>query len=179
MQCLIIAANGFEETELVAIVDILRRAGIDVTIAGLTTTIVESVRKVRIVADVRLDEIDHNRYDALILPGGDPGYKNLANSSRVIQIIKDFNKKKKIIAAICASPYVLAKAGILEDKIATIYPGLEKLIPRPRDGRVIVCENIITGRGPGDVFIFALKLVEILVGKKKALEIANKMLIKI
>jgi len=179
MQCLVIAANGFEETELVATVDVLRRAGIDVTVAGLNTTLVEGARKLRIVADARLDEIDCKNYDALILPGGNPGYKNLANSSRVMRIIKQFNRERRIIAAICASPYVLAKAGILEDRIATVYPGFEKLIPKPRDARVIVCGNVITARGPGDVFLFALKLVEILAGKKKASEIAERMLIKI
>jgi len=93
MRCLVIAANGFEETELVATVDVLRRAGIEVTVAGLNTTLVEGARKLRIVADARLDEIDYSNYDALILPGGNPGYKNLANSSRVMRIIKQFDKQ--------------------------------------------------------------------------------------
>ncbi len=178
MQVLFVVANGFEETELVATFDFLKRCGIEVTLAGLGSSVVESRNGLRILADCRLDEVDIKAYDALILPGGDPGYKNLANSARVLDIVREFEKEGKLIAAICAAPYVLAKAGILDDKIATIYPGMEKLIPRPREGRVIRCKNIITARGPGDVFLFAMKIGEVLVGKEKAKVVAKHMLVE-
>jgi len=178
MRALFIVANGFEETELVATFDFLKRCGIEVTLAGLGSSVIEGKNGLRILVDYRLDEIDVKAYDALILPGGDPGYKNLANSARVLDVIREFDKQGKLIAAICAAPYVLAKAGVLEDKIATIYPGMEKLIPRPRGGRVVRSKNVITARGPGDVFLFAMKVGEVLVGKEKVSEVARNMLVE-
>ncbi|MFH0832138.1 MAG: DJ-1 family glyoxalase III [Candidatus Aenigmatarchaeota archaeon] len=165
MKALVILANGFEEIESFAVVDILRRAKIDVTVAGLISTIVESSHAVRVMADKRLGDINTNDYDILILPGGNPGYKNLANSQIVINLVKNFEKKKKLIAAICGAPSVLAKAGIMEDRIGTIATGLEKELPRVRDAKVIVDKNVITSKGPGTAIEFALKIVEIISGK--------------
>ncbi len=160
MKVLIILADGFEEIEAFTVIDVLRRAENEVMVAGLVSNMVESARKVKVSADKRLLDVDPKQYDMLVLPGG-PGYKNLLNSSAVLNIIKDFDKNKKYIAAICAAPAVLAKAGILEDKIATIYPGMENQLPKPREAKVIMSENVITSRGPGTSMDFALKLAEI------------------
>lgn len=164
MKALIILANGFEEIEAFTVVDVLRRAKIDLTVVGLVSTIVDGAHFVRVMADKKLSDINPDNYDMLILPGG-IGYKHLTNSQAVLNLVKDFDKKKKFIAAICASPSVLAKAGIMENKIGTIYPGMEKELPRVRDAKVVVDKNVITSKGPGTSIEFALKLVEILAGK--------------
>jgi len=178
MKVLIPLVDGFEEIEAMTVVDVLRRAGIDVITAGLISTVVEGSHKVKVMADKRLSEIDYETVDALILPGGNPGYVNLSNSNRVLSLVKEFEKKKKIIGAICGAPYVLAKAGILENRIATIYPGLENKIPRPRTGKLIQDGNIITSQGPGTAMLFALKLVELLAGKDKMLKLKRELIIE-
>jgi 4-methyl-5(b-hydroxyethyl)-thiazole monophosphate biosynthesis len=168
---LIPLAEGFEEIEVSTIVGVLRRANLNVVLAGLPSTMVKSARGVSIVTDKKLDDIKFDDFDALILPGGSPGYTNLARSQKVLSAVEDFSSKKKLIGAICGAPFVLAKAGILDNKRATIYPGMEKELPRPRSGRVVIDENIITSQGPGTAMEFALKLVEILVDRNRAMEI--------
>ncbi len=168
MKILVPLAEGFEEIETMSIVDVLRRAGHDVVLAGIPGSIITGSRGVRVLADKMLKDIDENDFDVLVLPGGYPGYINLGKSQRVSDIIKKFNEKQKTVAAICAAPSVLAKAGVLNDRKATIYPGMEKEIPRPRGDRVVVDGNIITGQGPGAAMEFALKIVEVLDGKEKA-----------
>jgi len=176
MSALVILSNGFEEVEAFTVIDVLRRAGIDVVTVGLTTTMVDSAQRVRVMADKKLSDISPEDFEALILPGG-PGYRNLLNSNAVIELVKSFDKNKKIVAAICAAPAVLAKAGILEDKIATIYPGMESQLQRPRDAKVIVAGNVITSRGPGTSMEFALKLAEILAGANTAKTIREGMVV--
>ncbi|MBU0898213.1 MAG: DJ-1/PfpI family protein [Nanoarchaeota archaeon] len=160
--------EGFEEAEMTCTVDVLRRAGLDVITAGIPATIIKGMHEMTFMADRRMEELNIDKFDALVLVGGNPGYINLGKSKSVIETIKKFNSEKKLIAAICASPSVLAKAGILENKKATIYPGMEREIPRPRDGRVIVDGNIVTSQGVGTAIEFALKIVEILAGKQKS-----------
>lgn len=177
MRAVIILAEGFEEIEAFATIDILRRANVEVTIASLSSSIVESSRKIRTMTDKRLAEIKVDDYDAVILPGG-PGYKNLANSQAVLSLIKEFDKKKKIVAAICAAPSVLAKAGILETRIATIYPGMESQIPKPRDAKVVVDGNVVTAKSPGTAIDFAIKLAEILAGKAAARKVREDLVME-
>lgn len=176
MSVLVILADGFEEIEAMTIIDILRRAGVDVVTVGLNSTTVDSAHRVRVMADKKLSDINPEDFDALILPGG-PGYRNLLNSSAVIELVKSFDKNKKLVAAICAAPAVLAKAGILEEKIATIYPGMESELPRPRDAKVIVANNVVTSRGPGTAMEFALKLAEILTGANTAKKVREGMVV--
>ena len=113
----------------------------------------------------KLEDINTDEFDVLVLPGGYPGYVNLGNSQKILNTIKNFDSQKKIICAICGSPSVLAKAGILDERKATIYPGMEKEIPRPRGEKVVVDENVITSQGPGTAVDFVLKIVEVLLGK--------------
>ncbi|MFH1444985.1 MAG: DJ-1 family glyoxalase III [Nanoarchaeota archaeon] len=165
---LIPLAEGFEEIEASSTIDVLRRAGLDAVTAGIPATMVKGAHDIIFMADKRFEEINLDKFDALVLLGGNPGYINLGKTQSVAAAIKKFNSENKVIAAICAAPSLLAKAGILDNKKATIYPGMEREIPRPRDGNVIVDGNIITSKGPGTAIEFALKLVEILSGKEKA-----------
>lgn len=162
-------ANGFEEIEALTVVDVLRRIGIKVDTVGVVSSMIIGSHGIKIITDKRLAEIEEDEYDAIVLPGGDPGYKNLAKTSKIIEILKKMNSKGKLIAAICASPSILAKAGLLEGKRATIYPGMEKELPYPRGDRVVIDGNTITSQGPGTAIEFALAIVEALVGKEKAL----------
>jgi len=167
--------DGFDEIEAFTVVDVLRRAGIEVFIAGAPSKFVTSMHGVKTQVDGMFDEIDINKYDALILPGG-AGYMSLVNSQVMINAIIDFSKQGKILAAICGAPMAFVKAGILKGKRATIAPGLEKNLDMPRGERVIVDGNIITSQGPGTAMEFSLKIVEVLLGKPKALQMKQHLL---
>ena len=166
----IFLAKGFEEIEAVTVIDILRRADINVIIAGLSPGNVEGGHSIMIIPDTTIDDLDINNFDALIIPGGNPGYKNLRNDSRVIALIKKASESGKIIAAICAAPSVLTYAGVLGGKNCTIYPGMEKELEQggsnPKQDLVVIDDNIITSRGPATALHFALAIVEKLVGKQ-------------
>ena len=177
MKAIIILVNGFEEVEALTVVDVFRRAGIDITIAGLVSTVIQGAHDIKVIAERRLSDINTKNYGILILPGGE-GYKSLMNSQTVLNLIRNFNSAGKYIAAICAAPAVLAKAGVLDDRIATIYPGMEKMIPKPREGKIIIDKNIITARGPGVAMLFALKLVEIIKGKKNVNRLKNDIVVE-
>jgi 4-methyl-5(b-hydroxyethyl)-thiazole monophosphate biosynthesis len=157
------------------VVDILRRAGIEAVMVGLSSSIVMSSHGVRVFADKKLADINPDEYDGIVLPGGNPGYKNLGKSEKILEIIRKFNSEGKLVAAICGSPAVLAKAGVLNERKATIYPGMEREIPYPRSDRVVVDENVITSQAPGTAIEFALKIVEYLLGKEKALDLKQKL----
>jgi len=164
-------AEGFEEIEAMTVTDVLRRAGVEVVTVGIPGSLVTGSRKVRVYADRKVDDVNTAEFDALVLPGGYPGYMNLGKSKKIMDMIVTFNKQNKLIGAICAAPTVLAKAGILENKRATCYPGMEKELPYPRSDKVVVDGNIVTSQGPGTAIPFALKLVEILQGQEKAMQV--------
>ncbi len=124
-KALVFLATGFEEIETVTIVDVLRRAGIDVTVAGLTFNVIDGAHEIKMVPDKSIDDVKVENFDAVVVPGGSPGYKNLREDPRVIDIVKEAFKSDKIVAAICAAPAVLSDAGILNGKFCTIYPGME------------------------------------------------------
>jgi 4-methyl-5(b-hydroxyethyl)-thiazole monophosphate biosynthesis len=176
MKVMVPLAEGFEEIEALTIVDVLRRAGIKVDTVGIVSSMVTGAHGVRITADKKLIEIKPEEYDAIVLPGGNPGYKNLAKSARITEILQKMNEEGKLIAAICASPSVLAKAGILENKRATIYPGMENELPYPRGDRVVVDGNIITSQGPGTAMEFALKIVEVSLGSNTAMNLKRELI---
>lgn len=169
---LIPLADGFEEIEAFAVVDILRRAGIEVVTAGIGGIIVNSSHGVRVNSDTRLiDMEDFRSFDGIVLPGGSPGYENLLRNERVLRIVDSFAKQGKFIGAICGSPMILVKLGLLKEKKATIAPGLIKHLDKPRGDAVVVDGNIVTSQGPGTAVAFALKIVEQLMGKAKAMQI--------
>lgn len=161
MKALMLLADGFSEMDAFTVIEVMKRAGSEVVTASLSSSVVIGASKTKVVADKKLGEIDPYLYDMLILPGG-PGYKNLLNSGKVIELIKNFDKNKKYIAAMCESPEILATAGVLEDKIATINPGWESKLPRPRDAKVVVARNIVTSSTSMAALDFALKLAEIM-----------------
>ncbi|WNZ29133.1 MAG: DJ-1/PfpI family protein [Candidatus Bathyarchaeota archaeon] len=180
IKALVFLATGFEEIEAVTIVDILRRGNIAVTTAGITPNPIEGAHKLKIIPDKYVEEIFAQEFDAIICPGGAPGYKNLRIDSRVIHIIKNAYNQNKLVAAICAAPAVLSDAGILENKKCTIYPGMEnELIKgkgKPKPDNVVVDGRIVTSKGPATALEFALKLVEMLSGKHVADSVAKQVL---
>lgn len=177
MKIMVPLAQGFEEIEALTIVDVLRRAEINVDTVGIPATLITSKYGVKVFTDKKISDVKIEEYDGIVLPGGNPGYINLGRSTSLIEMIKKLNAKGKLIAAICASPVILAKIGLLFDKKATIYPGRESEIPYPRDARVVVDGNIITSQGPGTALEFALKIVEKLLGTRKVLELKQKLVV--
>jgi 4-methyl-5(b-hydroxyethyl)-thiazole monophosphate biosynthesis len=177
MKLFIPFAEGFEEIEALAVVDVLRRAGIKIDTVGVPNSMVTGAHGVRVSVDKRLIELNPEDYDGVVLPGGNPGYLNLGRSTSLIDMIKKLNMKGKLIAAICGAPSILAKAGILENRRATIYPGMEKELPYPRGDRVVVDQNIITSQAPGTAIEFALKIVEVLAGKPRVLALKKELVV--
>jgi 4-methyl-5(b-hydroxyethyl)-thiazole monophosphate biosynthesis len=169
MKVLIPLAQGFEEIEFTTAVDILRRAGIDVVIAGLKPGLTEGRSKVKVMPDTTLDDVKLDDFDAIVLPGGSPGFVNLGNDSRVIKAVQDMDKAGKYVAAICGAPSVLVKAGVINGRRATIHPaGKDEVASCAQyvDERVVVDGKMITSKAAGTAMEFALKLVEILAGKE-------------
>lgn len=157
-------ADGCEELEAVTIIDLLRRAGIEVVVAGLKPGIVTASRGVQLVPDLSLDVALKDNYDMVVLPGGMPGAANLKNDVRIIELLKQMAAAGKYTAAICAAPMVLAEAGILNGKQATSYPGFLDAIPDVTLSSAAVVRDgkVLTSRGPGTAMDFALALVEVL-----------------
>jgi 4-methyl-5(b-hydroxyethyl)-thiazole monophosphate biosynthesis len=168
-------ADGCEELEAVTIVDILRRAGIDVVTAGLDDQLVRASHGVRIMPDTNLDEALTRDYDMVVLPGGLPGADNLDEDPRVKELLKKMANSERFTAAICAAPKVLANAGLLRGKKATAYPGsLDSVNHQAQlvSGDAVVRDGkVITSRGPGTAMDFALALIEALTGKAKRDEV--------
>ena len=172
---LVILAPGFEEIETVTVVDILRRAGARVTLAGTEDGTLQGSRGINLVPDSRLNDVDVDDFDMVILPGGQPGTSNLQKDERVRAILLKMNQDDKKIAAICAAPVVLQSAGLLESKTFTSHPSVKdelKDVPYS-ENRVVVDGNIITSRSPGTAMEFAMKLVEILFDTAR-METVNK-----
>lgn len=157
---MVLLANGFEEIEALATVDILRRANVVCDMVSIGEDIVETSHGMFIKSDKTIEDIEKD-YDAIILPGGMPGAKNLKENSEVINLIKMFNDEGKIIGAICAAPIVLYEAEILVGKKYTCYPGFEKDMQGCLYTGAMVEKhgNIITGKGPGAAFDFAFSIL--------------------
>jgi 4-methyl-5(b-hydroxyethyl)-thiazole monophosphate biosynthesis len=175
---LVILAAGFEEIEAITVIDILRRAGIETTVAGLDRELITGSHNLLIKCDTVLAEIDQQDYSHLVLPGGQPGTNNLKNDARVLQLTTDFYRQNKVVAAICAAPTVLQAAGILAGKRITSYPAeRQNLTSVNYSADKVVCDkNIITSRGVGTAIDFALTLVENISGKEVRRTIAEKIL---
>ena len=164
-------ATGFEEVEALTVVDLLRRAEIVCDIVALDgASEIAGSHGIAVCADKAFGDVNVDGYDALLLPGGQPGTKNLGNDERVLSLLREFNRAGKLTAAICAAPTVLAKAGLLEGKRATCYPGLEGKLTGATPGAeaVIADGTVITSRGVGTAIPFALSLVEYLDSKERA-----------
>ena len=175
----VILADGFEEVEAVAIIDVLRRAGIDTVVAGLHDGHVTSARNVKVIPDTVIDTVRADDFDMVVLPGGQPGSDNLNADSRVKELIRSFSQKGKLTGAICAAPYVLANAGVLAGKHATSYPSYKDRLGGAlyEDKSVVADGNVLTSRGAGTALTFGLAIVERLISKEKAQQIKDAMLI--
>jgi len=173
-------AEGFEETEAITIIDVLRRAGLNVITVSVSgqQTVVGS-HKIPVVADAIFDKVDYKKVDVIILPGGMPGSKNLDAHAGLKEQIKEFHSEQKLLGAICAAPLVFGHLNLLEGKKAVCYPGFEKELygAETSTHAVAVDGNLVTSRGVGTALQFALKLTEILVGKEKAIQLADGMLL--
>ena len=170
MSVLIFLADGFEETEALCPLDVLRRAGVDVITAGIGGREIRSSHGVVIKADALLDDIAEDGYDAVFCPGGMPGAENIASSEKAVRICINASKHS-LISAICASPaVVLGPAGILDGKKATCYPSCASYSPSIDflpDG-VVRDGNVLTGKSAGWAFDLGLELVSMLKGRDKA-----------
>lgn len=171
-------AEGCEEIEAVTIIDLLRRAGIDVVVAGLKAGIVTASRGVQLVPDVTLDVALQHDYDMVVLPGGMPGAANLKDDARMIALLKKMAAAGQYTAAICAAPMALAEAGLLDGKQATSYPGFLDAIPSVTLSAAAVVQDgkVLTSRGPGTAMDFALALIEVLSGAEKRQQVESALL---
>lgn len=162
-------ADGCEELEAVTIIDLLRRAGIEVVSAGLKPGVVKASRGVQLVPDLTLDSALQDEYDMVVLPGGMPGAAHLKSDPRILRLLKDMAAAGKYTAAICAAPMVLAEAGVLEGRQATSYPGFLDGLPGVTVSAAAVVRDgkMLTSRGPGTAMDFALALIETLAGADK------------
>jgi 4-methyl-5(b-hydroxyethyl)-thiazole monophosphate biosynthesis len=168
-------AAGCEELEAVTIIDLLRRAGVEVVTAGLQPGIVKASRGTQLVPDTILDNVLRDDFDMVVLPGGMPGAQHLKDDSRVQALLKRLAAEGKYTAAICAAPMALAEAGLLSGRKATGYPGVLEKLGLPdvelQNQAVVKDGKVITSRGPGTAMDFALELIEILTGRDKRQEV--------
>ena len=168
-------AQGCEELEAVTVIDLLRRAGIDVVTAGLDDQVVTASRRVRLVPDAVLDDVLDEEFDMVVLPGGLQGADHLDQDPRIEELLTRMTAGGHFTAAICAAPKVLASAGLLDGKSATSYPGIIDAMDldstRLMKDPVVIDGKVITSRGPGTAMDFALALIEQLLGPEKRKEV--------
>lgn len=174
---LVAIADGTEELEAVTIIDVLRRAKANVTVASIGNKQVTASRGVNLVADAVISDCVGKVYDLIVLPGGMPGAEHLRDSKELTEMLKAQADSGRFYAAICASPAVALKPhGLLKGKKATCYPSLLSELDNPEQAKVVVDGSCITSQGPATALEFSLKLVELLFDKQKSHEVANAML---
>lgn len=186
-RALVPVADGTEEIEAVCIIDVLRRAGVEVVVAAVgpagspaPAREVRASRGVRLVADARLEEVAAERFDAILLPGGMPGAAHLRDCAPLASLLAAHDAEGRLLGAICAAPVVVVQGlGLLRGRGATCFPGLrEQLDPGSRRaGRVVTDGNLLTSQGPGTALDFALAAVAILCGHGRRGEIAAQLLL--
>ncbi len=172
----IFLANGFEEVEALVPVDLLRRAGAEVTMVSMGESLTVTGRSgISVLCDAMWADTDAENADLLILPGGQPGTRNLEAHEGLKALLEKFYNEERKIAAICAAPTIFGHRGYLVGREATCYPGLEgelagaKLVP---GAKVLTDGHVTTSRGVGTAIPFAIRLIELLCGEEKAREVA-------
>ena len=173
-RALVPIADGSEEIEAVCIIDILRRAGMEVVVASVDDLQITASRGVKLMADAFITECTEETFDLIALPGGIPGAEHLRDSTELVGMLKKQKQAGRLYAAICASPAVVFQPhGLLAGKKATCHPGRINSLENKEavDSRVVVDGNCITSQGPGTAMEFALKLVELLLGREKMEEV--------
>ena len=177
VSALIVLADGFEDVEAVATIDVLRRGGVRVDVASLQGSgPAESAHGLAVAADGPLPSFARNEYAAIILPGGGKGTENLRASAEVAGLLRRQKAAGRRVCAICAAPSVLAAAGVMETERFTCYPGMERVIGRaPEDAAVVTDGLVTTGRGPAAALAFGLEILRVLVSPEAAREVAAGM----
>ena len=179
-KAMILLAPGFEDLEAITTIDILRRGGVQVELVALREHEVTGSRGTTVVTDTNLSLLDETRtFDAIVLPGGQPGANNLAADPRVLKRLQDQSTSGRWIAAVCAAPKVLAAADLLKGRRVTHFPGAlsddQKHGVEISDEAVVVDGNLVTGRGPGVAMDFALELLEQLEGRETRDAVESKL----
>ena len=176
-------ADGFEEVEALTVVDLLRRANIDVkTISINKEKNVIGRSGINVISDLIYDEnMNFDDGDGIGLPGGAPGFINLQNHTGVTNLLKEYFEKSKLICAICAAPTVLGSIGILKDKKAVCFPGMENMLNSKEIGNsgTVIDDNIITSKGIGTAIEFSLAIIEKLLGDTIKNQISESIVYKI
>lgn len=176
---MVMLADGFEEVEALTVVDVLRRADVQCDMVCIDENRnVAGSHKIIVKADYSIDEVNTSEYDGIVLPGGMPGAVNLRNSIKVVETVKDYYATGKIVAAICAAPIVLDKAGIIAGKRITSYPSFESQLSNCIYCQDAVCVDghIITSRGPATALAFAYEILNAVGKAKEAEELKDGML---
>ena len=161
-------ATGFEDIEAVTLIDVMRRGGIEVIVAGVGGSVITSAHNLKIETDTTIDKVNSDDLDLVVLPGGLPGATNLAESEEVQTLLKEMDSKGKYVGAICAAPIALHKAGVLKDNY-TAYPGWEENIRKEgyiSDKKVVEDKNVLTSKGPATAICFALEIVKKFAGEE-------------
>ena len=173
---LCILENGFEEIEAITTVDLLRRAGIEVVMAGTSRIEITGKCDIRILADDLLENVSGEEFDALFLPGG-PAVKSLRKLPGLTDQIRKFHTEGKLIAAICAAPLLLHDAGLLEGRTFTSHFSTKDELPSSTGSKIEYDGNLLTSRGAGTAVDFGLALVSILHGRSVADEVAAAIMV--
>ena len=173
-------AEGFEEVEALAPLDLIRRAGLEIKTVGVGSKTVTGSHGISVTADITVDELADNTHDMVILPGGMPGTKNLDANETVHKAISDAIKNGAYVCAICAAPMILGKLGLLVGKKATCFPGFEEYLAGAivTGDKVAVDGRIITAKGMGAAIEFGLAIVAELKGKATADELSRAVMFK-
>jgi len=181
MKAAVFLATGFEETEAIGVIDVLRRGTVDTVTVSITgDKAVTGAHNIPVIADVLFEDLDYKDFDAIVLPGGGPGSVALNNHEGVRRVVAEQYNKGKLIAAICAAPRVFGSLGLLYDKEACCYPGIEPELTGATiiDKPVVTDGNIITAQGPAFVFLFALEIINSLFpGCENGIEVADALLV--
>ncbi|HTF89984.1 MAG TPA: DJ-1 family glyoxalase III [Planctomycetota bacterium] len=178
---LVLLADGFEEIEAVTIIDVLRRAGAEVVVAGLSPGMVRGAHGIEVRADTLLDQVESAKIDMLVLPGGQPGARNLEADGRVLELVRELTARERTVAAICAAPSVLAAAGVLEGQRVTSHPSVRARLASATvepDQSVVRSGSIVTSQGVGTALEFALELAAECSSRAKADELARAMVVR-
>jgi 4-methyl-5(b-hydroxyethyl)-thiazole monophosphate biosynthesis len=174
----VLLADGFEEVEAITQIDYLRRAGMDVTVAGVTGRDVIGGHQIRVNTDVTVDELSGD-WDAVVLPGGTEGAENIAADDASVALIRRVGDAGALVAAICAAPaVVLGTHSLIGDRKFTCYPGFETRVEQGSfcEDRVVVDGNLVTSRGPGTAAEFAFAIIEYLSGAADAEKLRDQTL---
>lgn len=169
-------ADGFEEVEALVPLDILRRANADILTVGVTGEYVKGAHNITVKADMTLDDVECEKIDAVILPGGLGGTNNMDNCAEVKKLVQYAADNRKLVCAICAAPSILGKMGLLEGKEVTCYPGFEDTFKGGKylKQSVVKCENFITSDGMGSAYKFGFEIAAALFGDDTAEKIKEQ-----